>query len=94
MHMGAIMNTVRMMASPFITMAGGTCCTPSAIEYQTGDNHDFHIGRDQHEQKGSQTQQSQTKNKIQRVDPGDTHVSFLLPYSRLLRRKGRSPPLR
>ena len=31
MTMGAMMKTVRMMASPFMTMAGGTCCTPRAL---------------------------------------------------------------
>lgn len=31
MATGAMMKTVRMMARPFMTMAGGTCCTPSAL---------------------------------------------------------------
>ena len=31
MATGAMMKTVRMMARPFMTMAGGTCCTPRAL---------------------------------------------------------------
>jgi len=31
MATGAMMNTVRIMARPFMTMAGGTCCTPRAL---------------------------------------------------------------
>ena len=31
MATGAMMNTVSTMASPFMTMAGGTCCTPRAL---------------------------------------------------------------
>ena len=31
MSMGAMMNRLRMMARPFMTMAGGTCCTPRAL---------------------------------------------------------------
>ena len=29
--MGAIMNRLNMMARPFMTIAGGTCCTPRAL---------------------------------------------------------------
>ena len=51
------------------------------IAHQTGDHHDLHIGRDQHEQKGRQPQQRKPQNEIQRVDPGDAHRQF--PSARL-----------
>lgn len=66
--MGAIMNRLNMMARPFMTIAGGTCCTPRALRTKRRDHHDLHVGRDHHQEKRSKAQQSHAHNEIQRID--------------------------